>query len=158
MRACLVYDWHHHTCLEREAGAWSSLGYFDGSFNVVLEKSAQLPQGGSGFGTCQDLIPSCNNGCTAADLPKIAVGLIANVINCILWTLFPLGLFGLVLYTGIVFYFALGAPETLERVKLIWKAGGKGFLWMFFAWTILNIIFQVLGWQKGTFGDWFNPH
>jgi len=158
MRACLVYDWPSNTCWKQEAGAWSSLGYFDGSFNVVLEKSAQLPQGGSGFGTCQDLIPSCNNGCTAADLPKIAVGLIANVINCILWTLFPLGLFGLVLYTGIVFYFALGAPETLERVKLIWKAGGKGFLWMFFAWTILNIIFQVLGWQKGTFGDWFNPH
>jgi hypothetical protein len=134
---------------ESECGDESPFGYF----NVVLEKAQPMPSGGTGFGTCKNLIPCTWGNCTLKDIPK----LIENIINCILWTLFPIALFGLVIYTGIVFYFAMGAPETLEKVKSIWKAGGKGFLLMFLAWTILNLIFQVLGWRKGSFGDWFNP-
>ena len=147
MRACLEHD--SAGCKEEEAGDWSSFGYF----NVVLEKAPPLPAGGAGIGTCHDLIPCKWGECKFTDIPK----LIENIINCILWTLFPIALFGLVVYTGIAFYFAMGAPETLEKVKSIWKAGGKGFLWMFLAWTILNLIFQVLGWRTGSFGDWFNP-
>jgi len=147
IRACLEHD--SAGCKEEEAGDWSPFGYF----NVVLEKGPPLPSGGAGFGTCKELIPCSWGNCSFTDIPK----LIANIINCILWTLFPIALFGLVVYTGIVFYFAMGEPETLEKVKSIWKAGGKGFLIMFLAWTILNLIFKVLGWRAEIFGDWFNP-
>jgi len=153
LRCLGVYNWSIRACLDEdceEAGDWSGAWYF----YIVLEKIAGgIPTGGGGFGTCRDLVPCSWGSCTFKHIPM----LIANIINCILWTLTPIALVGLVVYTGITFYFAFGAPDTIERVKSIWKAGGKGFLIMFFAWTFLNLIFRFLGWRKEIFGDWFNP-
>jgi len=153
LRCLGTYNWSVRACLDedcREAGDWSAGWYF----YVVLEKIAGgIPSGGGGFGTCHDLVPCSWGSCTFKHIPM----LIANIINCVLWTLFPVALFGLVIYTGITFYLSMGAPETIEKVKSIWRAGGIGFLIVFLAWTLLNFIFKFLGWRKEIFGDWFNP-
>jgi len=74
---------------------------------------------------------------------------VANILNCILWTLSPIAVVFLLLYTGIRFYFSFGSSEEIERAKSIWKAVGIGWLIMLFSWTIINLIGKTLnlpGW------------
>jgi len=121
----------------QEAGPWSYLS----SFEIVTRKYGG--GGGGGFGTCKNIIP-CTK-CNFSDIPKI----ISNIISCILWTLSPIAMIFLLLYTGIRIYFSFGSPEAIERAKSIWKAVGIGWLIMLFSWLIVNLIgktFKMPGW------------
>ena len=123
----------------QEAGAWSYLA----SFEIVTKKYEKRESAQVGFGTCKNFI-HCSN-CTFADIPKV----VANILNCILWTLSPIAVVFLLLYTGIRFYFSFGSSEEIERAKSIWKAVGIGWLIMLFSWTIINLIGKTLnlpGW------------
>jgi len=148
-----IYRWQIRGCIDekcQQAGDWSGIWYFQ----IVKEKSPKGREvgGGGGIGKCRNLIPCRSGECQLKHL----VILIGNIINCILWTLAPIGLVMLALYTGIIFYFSFGAIETLARVKSIWRSALMGLALMFLAWTILNFIFTFLGYKK-SFGDWWNP-
>jgi len=121
----------------KEAGPWSYLS----SFEIVTRKYGM--GGGGGFGTCKNIIP-CTK-CNFSDIPKI----ISNIISCVLWTLSPIAMVLLLLYTGIRIYFSFGSPEAIESAKSIWKAVGIGWLIMLFSWLIVNLIgkaFKMPGW------------
>jgi hypothetical protein len=121
----------------QEAGPWSYLS----SFEIVTKKYGGGGRGG--FGTCKNIIP-CTK-CNFSDIPKI----ISNIISCILWTLSPIAMIFLLLYTGIRIYFSFGSPEAIESAKSIWKAVGIGWLIMLFSWLIVNLIgktFKMPGW------------
>jgi hypothetical protein len=121
----------------QEAGPWSYLS----SFEIVTRKYGGGR--GGGFGTCKNIIP-CTK-CNFSDIPKI----ISNIISCILWTLSPIAMVLLLLYTGIRIYFSFGSPEAIESAKSIWKAVGIGWLIMLFSWLIVNLIgkaFKMPGW------------
>jgi len=123
----------------QEAGDWSHLALFE----IVTRKYGGGVGGGGGFGTCKNIIP-CTK-CTFSDIPKI----ISNILNCILWTLSPIAMVILLLYTGVRIYFSFGSSEVIERVKSIWKAVGIGWLVMLLSWTIVNLIgktFKLPGW------------
>jgi hypothetical protein len=98
---------------------------------------------GEGFGTCQNIVP-CEK-CSLTDIPKI----ISNILNCLLWTVSPIVMVLLLLYTGISIYFSFGSSQVIERAKSIWKAVGIGWLVMLLSWTIVNLIGKTLkmpGW------------
>jgi hypothetical protein len=123
----------------QEAGPWSYLASFE-----IVTKKYEKRGGGGGFGTCRNLIP-CTE-CHFGDIPKI----ISNIISCILWTLSPIAMVLLLLYTGISIYFSFGSPEVIEKAKSIWKAVGIGWLIMLFSWMIVNLIgetFKMPGWK-----------
>jgi DNA repair exonuclease SbcCD ATPase subunit len=149
---CLgIYKFSVSACLDEECflrGMEKSV-----KFSVVLEK---MPTGGGGglkggfFKRCTNILP-CQD-CTFKDIPA----LISNIINCILWTLFPMAFIPLFVYTGIVFYLSFGSPEAPRKIKSAWKAYLFGALVMFLGWTLLNLIYTFLGYKKN-FGDWWNP-
>jgi hypothetical protein len=121
----------------QEAGNWSGLA----SFAIVTRKYGGGR--GEGFGTCQNIIP-CEK-CSLTDIPKI----ISNILNCLLWTVSPIVMVILLLYTGISIYFSFGSSQVIERAKSIWKAVGIGWLVMLLSWTIVNLIGKTLkmpGW------------
>lgn len=81
--------------------------------------------------------------------------LLQNIFDFILW---KLGLLVLGLYSimsSVIAYFSLGRPNTLARIKSIWKSAGVGYLIMFLAWTIINLIMAIVGYQVQLFGRWF---
>jgi hypothetical protein len=122
----------------QEAGPWSYLA----SCEIVTRKYERKEAGGE-FGTCKNLIP-CTE-CHFGDIPKI----ISNILSCILWTISPLAMIILLLYTGIRIYFSFGSPEAIESSKSIWKAVGIGWIIMLLSWTIVNLIgkeFKLPGW------------
>jgi len=144
-----TYDWHVRGCLDEkctEAGDWLDL-----RFNIVKE----IPPSGGGFGgICEKIVPNCPpEGCGIEDFPK----LIFNILNCLLWTGIPILIIIGIVTTGFTLIFLSGNVKLVERIKEIWKGIGIGILIMLFGWTILNIIFLILGWRKEIFGDWFNP-
>jgi hypothetical protein len=122
----------------QRAGFWSDLSYFEIASGKYEGKRVE-----EGFGTCKPFV-TCER-CDFPDIPKI----FSNIISCLLWTVSPIAMVFLLLYTGIMIYFSFGSPEVIERAKSIWKAIGIGWFFMLFAWTIVNFIgktFKMPGW------------
>lgn len=150
------YRWRVRGCIDtycNEAGEWGPVL----TFYVVKTKSKNewLSRGGGGLGlgTCSDLIPCKGRQCELQDVLK----LLANIINCITWTLAPLAILFAFVYTGILFFTQSQNPEVFSQIKTVWKNVGGGWLLIFFAWTFLNLFFKIIGWRKEILGDWFNP-
>ena len=61
----------------------------------------------------------------------------------------------LVIATGVVYYFSMGAPTTMAKVKSILKSAGMGYAIIFLAWIIINLILSILGYKIGIFGKWW---
>ena len=71
--------------------------------------------------------------------------LIYNIIDFILWKASLIALLVLIVFSGIVSYASAGLPIKVVSIKEIWKAAGKGYLIIFFAWTIISLILNLLG-------------
>jgi hypothetical protein len=69
--------------------------------------------------------------------------------------LVPLSLVLLLLATGVIYYLSRALPEITIDIRSLWKAAGKGYLLIFLAWLITNLILMILGYQFGIFGHWF---
>ena len=68
--------------------------------------------------------------------------------------LFKLSIFLLpimALVTGLIFYSHFKTPETWGKVKLAWKSAGIGYAILVFAWIIVGILLQIMGYS----GLWF---
>ena len=78
-----------------------------------------------------------------------------NIIDFVLWRLGLIVLALLTLATGVVYYFSTGAPQTIVKVKTIWKSASVGYAIIFVGWIIINTLLIILGYQWETFGDWW---
>ena len=78
-----------------------------------------------------------------------------NIIDFVLWRLGLIVLALLTLATRVVYYFSTGAPQTMVKVKTIWKSAGVGYAIIFVGWIIINTLLIILGYQWETFGDWW---
>ncbi len=81
--------------------------------------------------------------------------LLKNILDFLLWRLGLIILVFLALATGIIYYFSMGAPTTMVRVKSILKSAGIGYGIILLAWIILNWILIILGFQVEIFGRWW---
>lgn len=71
--------------------------------------------------------------------------MIKNIIDLLLWRIGLIILVLLVIASGVVYYFSLGAPATIVNAKSIWTTAGKGYAIMFLAWIIINLITIAVG-------------
>ncbi|XOB41260.1 MAG: hypothetical protein ACKKMW_00710 [Candidatus Nealsonbacteria bacterium] len=71
--------------------------------------------------------------------------LLKNIIDFVLWRVGLIALALLIIFTAVTSYFSLGAPGTIVNVKQIWQRAGTGYLIMFLAWWIINIIVNIIG-------------
>ncbi|MEM2174831.1 MAG: hypothetical protein QXI58_04335, partial [Candidatus Micrarchaeia archaeon] len=160
IRACVAQkpdlDPPSLACTEWTSGDWSKFWYF----NILSEKA---PHGSSSHfqfcPQCRNLLPqNCQDASphTPCGLREL-VQLIFNILNCLLWCISLLLAIMLIGATGVILIFFATETEVLDRIKTAWKGYGIGLIIMFFAWTILNLIFEILNWQRQTFGDWWNP-
>ncbi len=80
--------------------------------------------------------------------------MIKVIVDFVLFTLAPICLILLIAASGVMFYFSLKAESAtpLAKVKSLWKAAGIGFGILLFIWTIISIIFNLIGYQ---FGPWW---
>ncbi|MBC7073771.1 hypothetical protein H5T58_00015 [Candidatus Parcubacteria bacterium] len=138
-------------------GEWSKLWYFNITTNRPQRGGAPTPP--RFCRQCENIIPqNCRNvqqirNCGLREL----VQMIFNILNCLLWCISFLLLIILIGATGALLILKAGEFEILERIKNAWKGYAIGLLIMFFAWNLLNIIFQLMGWRRAVFGDWWNP-
>ena len=70
---------------------------------------------------------------------------IYNVIDFILWKASLIALLVLIVFSGIIAYASAGLPVKVVSIKEVWKNAGKGYVVMFFAWTIISIALKLLG-------------
>ncbi|MDP2641372.1 MAG: hypothetical protein Q8P39_02420 [Candidatus Yanofskybacteria bacterium] len=116
-------------------------------------------------GTAGGLVPcgrSTNNPDTPWDERK-ACGiehlflLIHNLINFALWKVAPILIALASILTGVIWYMGAssGSANPLAETKRIWRAIGVGLLILLFAWTFLNLLLGLLGFQVGIFGNWY---
>lgn len=71
--------------------------------------------------------------------------LLKNIIDFVLWRVGLIALALLIIFTAVTSYFSLGAPGTIINIKQIWQRAGTGYLIMFLAWWIINIIVNIIG-------------
>ena len=146
------YTWYIQSCLDGDcqetsgfAGPWR--------FNLI----EPVPSGEKG------LIP-CGRYYDDPDTPynereqcqfKHFFLLIKNILDFILWRIGLIVLVLLVLAVAVVYYFSMGAPETMVKVKSIVGSAAKGYAVIFLAWLIINVILAILGYQIEFFGRWW---
>ena len=71
--------------------------------------------------------------------------LIYNIIDFILWRASLIALLVLIVFSGIIAYASAGLPVKVVSIKEVWKNAGRGYLVMFFAWTIISLVLRLLG-------------
>ena len=96
---------------------------------------------GQFIGTCNDLIP-CEIG--TCSLEKHIPILVLNVLKCILWTISPLYLIFLIIYSGIFIYLSFGKAETMANIKKKWMTFWQGWVIILLSWTIINFFYKLI--------------
>ena len=86
---------------------------------------------------------------------KHAGFLIQNILDFLLWRLGLIIMAILAVVSGVTSYFSLGSPNTLVQIKSIWKSAGIGWIIMLLAWTFINLIMRLTGFQVEFFGRWW---
>ena len=146
------YQWSVRACLDEaclEPGTWSSAWSFELVQPIPVGKAGLVP-----CGRATDYPETPWNEREQCQIKHIFI-LLRNIIDLLLWRigLTILGL--LILATGVVYYFSMGAPTTMVRVKSILKSAGIGYGITFLAWVIINLILAILGYRVGIFGHWW---
>lgn len=81
--------------------------------------------------------------------------LFKNILDFILWRLSLIILVILVIITAVIYYFSWGTAEKIIQIRAMWRAAGTGFAIMLLAWTAINILLALLGYQVEFFGKWW---
>ncbi|MDP2735149.1 MAG: hypothetical protein Q8P12_03005, partial [bacterium] len=148
-----TYQWQVRACADSEctlATDWSesALWTFTGQ---------DLPA--EGFG----LVP-CGRDSNNPDTPynekeacqtKHVGFLLQNILDFVLWRLSLIVLAAFAVFVAVFTYFSMGTPETLARIRLVFRSFLFGFLLMILAWAIVNIVMALLGFQVALFGRWW---
>ncbi len=141
--SCLgTYNWWLRSCLDRNCTEISIL-------TPVLSFTLTQPVPPAQFGLvpCGRISDSPDTQWNERDDCEIRhiFLLLKNIIDLILWRIGLVALAVLIIFTAVVSYFSLGTPGTIVNVKQIWQRAGKGYLIMFLAWWIINMIVKIIG-------------
>lgn len=144
------YSWHVQACLDRDCQETSQSGG-PWYFTLVQEE-------------CKKGLVPCGRDCNVAETPwnerdscqfKHIFLLLKNILDFILWRLGLIVLVLLAIATGVIYYFSMGAPTTMVKVKSLLQSAGKGYGIILLAWIITNLVLAILGFQVSVFGRWW---
>lgn len=71
--------------------------------------------------------------------------LLKNILDFLLWRLGPIIFVLLILTIGVLSYFSFGSPGIIARVRSILKSAITGYILIFLAWIIINIVLKLVG-------------
>ncbi len=149
------YQWTVRSCLDEkcnDAGDWSTLW----SFTL----SQKIPSGGIGNG----IVP-CGRNYDDPSTPynereqcqfKHLFFSLQNIIDFVLWKVGLIVLVLLALGIGAVYYFSMGAADTIKQANSILKSALRGYIIVFISWIVINIILTLMGFQFEFFGKWWS--
>ncbi len=148
------YSWGVSSCQDsggENCGGWSNTESFS-----VIESPARISSGGLvPCGRKYDNLQTPNiNEAEPCGLKHIFL-LLKNTLDFLLWRLGLIILVLLIMVTGVISYFSMGAPTIIVRVKSLLKSAMVGYGVIFLAWIIINWILVILGFQVGIFGKWW---
>ena len=146
------YHWSVRACLDKdcqETGDWSGPWLFNFVQPTPVGKAGLVP-----CGRTIDYPETPWNEREPCQFKHIFI-LLKNIIDLLLWRIGLMILVLLVIATGVVYYFSMGAPTTMAKVKSILKSAGMGYAIIFLAWIIINLILSILGYKIGIFGKWW---
>lgn len=147
------YQWQVRGCLDencQETGEWSGLWSF------LLSKEGAEEKG---------LVP-CGRNVNNPDTPwnekepcqikHLFLG-VKIIFDFIFLRLIPIAIVLLTLTTAFIFYSSIstGSANPLAKVKSLWRSAIIGILIIAFAWTLVNILLKLVGYQVGIFGNWY---
>lgn len=81
--------------------------------------------------------------------------LLQNILDFVLWRLSLIALAAFAVFVAAFTYFSMGTPDTLARIRLVFRSFLIGFLLMILAWAIVNVVMAVLGFHIEFFGRWY---
>ena len=81
--------------------------------------------------------------------------MLQNILDFVMWRLGLIVVALFSLFSAVVSYFSLGGPDTLARIKAIWKSVGMGYGIILLAWVFINLIMRLAGFQVEFFGQWW---
>ena len=146
------YNWSVRACLDKdcqETGDWPGPWLFNFVQPTPVGKAGLVP-----CGRTIDYPETPWNEREQCQFKHIFI-LLRNIIDLLLWRIGLMILVLLVIATGVIYYFSMGAPTTMVRVKSLLKSAGVGYLIIFTAWIVINLILAVLGYKIGVFGKWW---
>ncbi|MDD2696816.1 MAG: pilin [Candidatus Pacebacteria bacterium] len=148
------YSWRVRACYSQTAndedcGNWSGEQSFTVSEAVAGTEKGLVP-----CGRKTDNLETPYNETEACQFKHFFL-LIKNILDLILWRLGLIVIVLLAIAVGVVYYFSMGAPETMIKVKSIVGSAAKGYAVIFLAWLIINVILAILGYQIEFFGRWW---
>lgn len=147
------YQWQARACLDKdcqETGEWSNWSFF-------LVEPGEISQRG-GLVPCGQSYNNPNTPWNERDPCQIKhiFLLIKIIVDFVFTRLIPFALILLTLGTGVMFYFSLGGKTIpIIRIKKMWKWAIIGLFIAFFAWTLVNLVLKLVGFNIGVFGNWY---
>jgi len=144
------YNWQVGACLDENC-------LETGDFSPVWEFTLVQPPPGFGLVPCGRVSDDPDtpwNEREPCQIEHLFI-LFKIIIDFLLWRVGLIILVLLVIATGVMFYFSLGAPATMAKVKSLWKAAGIGYAVLFLSWTIINSFLAMFGYRIGIFGRWW---
>jgi hypothetical protein len=146
------YTWWIQSCLDKECEEVSSLA---GPWHFTLVEGESFTEKGIvPCGRNYDDPRTPWNEKESCQIKHFFI-MLKNIIDFVLWRLGMIVLTLLTIATGVIYYFSTGAPQTMVKVKTIWKSAGTGYAVVFVGWIIINLLLAILGYQPETFGDWW---
>ncbi len=137
------HNWAVRSCNDAagiECGAWSNSETFE-IISAPVEISGGLVPCGRKYDNPATPYIIESKPCQFSDI----FVLFKFLLDFILWRMAPIILVLLVVATGLTFYFSLGGPKTLARVKSIMRSAIIGYFVIFLAWVITNLTLKLLG-------------
>lgn len=148
------YQWKVRACFEpgneESCGDWNSQESF---------KAVEVPPiaGKGGIVPCGRKANDPNtpyNEMEPCQFPHLFI-MLKNILDFLLWRLGLIILALLVAATGVIYYFSMGDPKTMVKVKSLLKSALTGYIVIFFAWMILTTMVAILGFKVEIFGRWW---
>jgi len=139
------YTWYVQSCVDKDCKETSN---YAGPWQFTLVQG-KCEKGLLPCGRDCDIIGTSYNEREPCQLKHLFL-LLKNVFDFVLWRLGLIALVLLILATGGIYYFSMGNPQTMEKVKSLLKSAGIGYGIVLSAWLIINWILIILGYQIGS--------
>lgn len=146
------YTWWVKACLDEEC---QESGDLAGPWHFILVEGEKYQEKGIvPCGRDYDNLQTPWNERETCQFKHIFI-MLKNILDFILWRLGLIILVLLTIATGVIYYFSMGAPQTMIKVKSLLKSAGLGYGVIFLSWILLNVILVILGYQWEIFGKWW---
>ena len=143
------YSWVVRSCSNAQGtacGDWSATQTFS-----IIPAPLEVTEGLIPCGRQYDNTLTANDESRPCGFSHLIL-LVKNVLDFVLWRLGLLIIAVLAVFTGFFTYFSFGAPDIGMRIKALWRSLFFGYLITLFAWLIVKIILNALGFEASLFG------